>query len=199
MKVYAVRKGRKTGIFTSWEECQKQVVHFKGAEFKGFKTHFEASQYLDDFKEQEATKERDDFDLHIYVDGSYRSGITSYAVIILDRDKKLIETFQKSMVDTFGSHNVTGEIMGAIVGIKYAYDRNQSVKIYHDYSGISNWYNKSWKANTEIAKYYLEAVKDFRQHDIYFEKVKGHTGDKYNELADRLAKRALDIVDENDY
>jgi ribonuclease HI len=199
LKVYAVRKGRKTGIFTSWEECQKQVVHFKGAEFKGFKTHLEASKYLDEFKNQEAAKDEIEFDLHIYVDGSYRSGITSYAVIVLDKDKVLIDTFQKSMVDTFGSHNVTGEILGAIIGIKYAYDRNMSVKIYHDYSGISNWYNGSWKANTEIAKFYLEEVKNYRQHDIYFEKVKGHTGDKYNELADRLAKRALDIIDDIKY
>jgi ribonuclease HI len=35
-KFYVVWKGRKTGIFTSWAECEKQVKGFAGAEFKAF-------------------------------------------------------------------------------------------------------------------------------------------------------------------
>ena len=30
-------------------------------------------------------------------------------------------------------------------------------------------------------------------HDVTFVKVKGHSGDKYNDLADKLAKEALGI------
>ena len=33
-KFYVVWKGRKTGVFTSWAECEKQVKGFVGAEFK---------------------------------------------------------------------------------------------------------------------------------------------------------------------
>ena len=35
-KYYVVWKGRKTGIFTSWEECEKQVKGFVAAEYKAF-------------------------------------------------------------------------------------------------------------------------------------------------------------------
>ncbi len=35
-KVYVVWKGRKTGVFTSWEECKAQVDHFENAEYKSF-------------------------------------------------------------------------------------------------------------------------------------------------------------------
>ena len=35
-KLYVVWKGRKTGIFASWEECEKQVKGFTGAEYKAF-------------------------------------------------------------------------------------------------------------------------------------------------------------------
>jgi ribonuclease HI len=35
-KYYVVWKGRRTGIFTSWAECEKQVKGFVGAEFKAF-------------------------------------------------------------------------------------------------------------------------------------------------------------------
>jgi hypothetical protein len=43
---YAVRVGRKTGIFTSWEECKEQVTGFKGAVYKGFKSEEEANKFL---------------------------------------------------------------------------------------------------------------------------------------------------------
>ena len=36
-KFYAVKNGRKVGIFSTWEECQKQVVGFKGAIYKVLK------------------------------------------------------------------------------------------------------------------------------------------------------------------
>jgi ribonuclease HI len=41
-KYYVVWKGRKTGIFTSWAECEKQVKGFVGAEYKAFGTLKEA-------------------------------------------------------------------------------------------------------------------------------------------------------------
>ena len=41
-KFYVVWKGRKPGIFTSWEECEKQVKGFVGAEFKAFGSLAEA-------------------------------------------------------------------------------------------------------------------------------------------------------------
>jgi len=37
-KIYAVQKGKQTGIFNSWEECQKQINGFSGAIYKSFKT-----------------------------------------------------------------------------------------------------------------------------------------------------------------
>ncbi|MEJ5241544.1 MAG: ribonuclease H family protein [Anaerolineales bacterium] len=35
-KYYVVWKGRRTGIFDSWEECEAQVKGFPGAQFKSF-------------------------------------------------------------------------------------------------------------------------------------------------------------------
>lgn len=42
-KFYAVKNGRKVGIFSTWEECQSLVVGFKGAIYKSFKTKEEAN------------------------------------------------------------------------------------------------------------------------------------------------------------
>lgn len=48
MKFYAVAKGRKTGIFTSWPEAERQVKGFAGARFKSFKTEQDALAFLAD-------------------------------------------------------------------------------------------------------------------------------------------------------
>lgn len=41
-KYYVVWKGRETGIFTSWAECEKQVKGFTAAEYKSFDSLAEA-------------------------------------------------------------------------------------------------------------------------------------------------------------
>ena len=43
-KFYVVWKGRKTGIFTSWADCEKQVKGYKDAEFKAFDSKPEAER-----------------------------------------------------------------------------------------------------------------------------------------------------------
>ena len=35
-KYYVVWKGRKTGVFTSWKVCKRQIDGFEGAQYKSF-------------------------------------------------------------------------------------------------------------------------------------------------------------------
>ena len=46
-KYYAVAKGRKAGIFTTWRDCERQVKGASGAIFKSFSTRAEAEAWLD--------------------------------------------------------------------------------------------------------------------------------------------------------
>jgi len=43
-KYYVVWKGRKTGVFTTWEECSAQVTGFNGAEYKSFENRGAAEE-----------------------------------------------------------------------------------------------------------------------------------------------------------
>jgi ribonuclease HI len=45
-KFYAVAAGRKIGIYSTWAECQSQVVGFSNAKFKSFKTIKEAESFI---------------------------------------------------------------------------------------------------------------------------------------------------------
>ncbi len=61
-KYYVVWKGHKTGIFTSWAECEKQVKGFVDAKYKAFESEAEAeSAFLasyDDYKGKVASHGR---------------------------------------------------------------------------------------------------------------------------------------------
>jgi ribonuclease HI len=46
MKVYAVARGRQTGIYHTWNECKKQIDRFANAQFKKFDSVAEATNYL---------------------------------------------------------------------------------------------------------------------------------------------------------
>ena len=52
-KFYAVKKGRKPGIYMSWDACKAQVMGFPNARYKGFKTKAEAEQWERDFRQQQ--------------------------------------------------------------------------------------------------------------------------------------------------
>lgn len=46
-KVYAVRRGKVTGILDSWDACKEAVDGYPGAEYKSFKTLEEAKAYME--------------------------------------------------------------------------------------------------------------------------------------------------------
>lgn len=47
---YAVAVGRKVGIFSTWNECQKQVNKFPAAKFKKFDNEEEAKAFINKYK-----------------------------------------------------------------------------------------------------------------------------------------------------
>ena len=217
-KVYAVRKGRKTGIFDTWDECQKQVSGFSGAEYKSFVSREGAMEFLggsaetdnvlpwestagDDTLGGESGIFPDSFDRDTavaYVDGSFDkvSGDFSYGMVILYRGEEMAFCERIQDKELAQMHNVAGEIKGAEAAMRYAVENGiERIVIYHDYEGIAKWCNGAWRANKEGTKAYrayYDQVKD--KLKIQFIKVKGHSGDKYNDMADRLAKKALNLA-----
>ena len=208
-KYYAVRKGRKTGVFLTWAECQKQVTGFSGAEFKSFPTMEEAQAFAgvdtgageDSGKKGEMSLENNNraasTGVIAYVDGSYRSdtGEFSYGMVILQDGEEQCFCEKMTDKDLAMMHNVAGEIKGSEAAMQYAMDHNiPEIVIYHDYEGIAKWCTGAWRANKpgtiSYQSFYQEAI---RKVKIHFVKVKGHSNDKYNDMADRLAKQALGL------
>lgn len=201
-KYYAVRAGRSTGVFLTWAECQKQVTGFPGAVFKSFTTIEEAEAFVKGAAT--AIKESGTEFLKVepgalvaYVDGSYNveNNQFSYGMVLLDGEQEL--KFQQFFIDEelASMRNVAGEIKGAEAAMRYAVEQGfGKLYIYHDYEGIAKWCQGAWKTNkegTKAYKAYFDSIRDKLQ--VVFVKVAAHTGDKYNEMADKLAKEALGI------
>jgi len=208
-KYYAVKKGLTPGIYTSWADCQAQINGFSGAIFKGFATMEEAKAFIGGEPEffgqaEQMILEKEsssdipaDTEAVAYVDGSYdvTTGNFSYGMVMFHNGKE--EHFSKKFEgsDLASMRNVAGEVEGARAAMQYCLDKGiKSVTIYHDYIGIAAWCTGEWKAKQEGTIDYALFYRAASLHvDIRFQKVKGHSGDKYNEMADKLAKEALGI------
>lgn len=136
-----------------------------------------------------------EFEAIAYVDGSY-DNITkrySYGVVMILPDKEILlcECFDNS--DLSQMRNIAGEIKGSEVAMQFCLDHEiKTVTIFYDYMGIEKWCTGEWKTKKSGTR----AYKEFYDHakskvDIKFIKVKGHSRDYYNNLADHLAKKAF--------
>ena len=203
---YAVRKGRKTGIYNSWSECETQVKGYKNAEFAGFSEKKEAEAYLG----LESVQAIDDSavlpsenEIFAYVDGSFNSkkNIFGYGIVLIMPDGTVKELNGTGDDESAASmRNVAGELKGAFIAMQYAVNnRYNALTVFHDYEGIAKWAEHKWKANLVQTRAYVEFCDKIRQKIVLkFVKVDAHTGVLYNEKADILAKKAVGIADGED-
>ena len=219
-KYYAVKVGKTTGVFETWEECEASVKGYPGALYKSFKSEAEAYAYmgwsgqqltfdnLDEVQGQSGplSNEQAPNDDMPYsntvkavadVDGSFNeeSGEFGYGVVMFYKGEESHMKGSSDDADLVDMRNVAGEIQGAMKAMDFAVQNEISnITIYHDYLGISKWCSGDWKANKKGTKAYKKFYDQCKkQVNITFEKVDAHTGDKYNELADDLAKEAVGI------
>lgn len=130
-----------------------------------------------------------------YVDGSYdkTTGFYGYGVVLLNGGI-LIDEMHGYGKDEDGIWNVAGELAGVQKAIQYALDNSsKELHVCYDYEGIEAWATGLWRAKKSATKAYVDFVKaaQARGLSITFEKVKAHTGVKWNEEADALAKQGI--------
>lgn len=132
-----------------------------------------------------------------YVDGSFNVATNEfgYGVVMFHNGNQIHMSDSFSDEEMAAMRNVAGEIYGSMAAMEYAIKNNiKNLTIYYDYMGISKWCTGEWKTNKKgtilYKKYYDQAKKKV---NISFEKVKGHSGDKFNDLADSLAKKACGV------
>lgn len=90
--------------------------------------------------------------------------------------------------------NVVGELYATVTAVNECITLGyKDIIIHYDYQGIESWVTSSWRANKMLTHdYKATMLKLSKNINIQFVKVKAHAGTTYNEIADRLAKEAID-------
>ena len=99
------------------------------------------------------------------------------------------------------------ELMGAIEGLKAVKSNKYKIELYLDSayvlngltSWISNWKRNGWRTSSKKPVQNVELWKELDElrskfDNIEYIKVKGHSGDYGNEIADKLLNKAMDKV-----
>ena len=195
-KIYAVRKGHKTGLFETWAECQKATSGYSGAEFRGFTDREEAMAFLQISTTANVSKDEEKEAAGI-VDscGSFAFG----CVILTAAGEEFRKSGSGCDPEGVKIRNVAGEMLGAMNAVQWAKEHEYpAVEIRYDYEGVEKWVTGVWRAKTPLtSKYAAHMQEAAEQIKISFCKVAAHTGNHYNEEADQLAKSALLRTDEN--
>lgn len=128
----------------------------------------------------------------IYTDGAYSSSLDQGGIgIAFLKNDELVYTHQKSFKHTT---NNKMELIAVITALNAISKPIDSVIIYTDSMYVCGCANLNWqrKKNQELWKLFdkvYSKVSTFT-NSINIVHVKGHNGDKYNEICDKLAVEA---------
>ena len=134
--------------------------------------------------------------IEIYCDGAAlnngcKNSIASYGIVILLIENGNIIGWKQysGICEPVNSTNNYAEITAALVGLKKITDKTIPVKVYSDSQYLVQTINSNWNinANKELWEKLFEEIRTF--DSVEFIKVKGHGGNKYNEIADNLANK----------
>ena len=135
---------------------------------------------------------------YAFVDGSFNiaTGVYGYGGFLMHDGVRYELSGNGSDKEMASMRNVAGEIFGSMAAMEYAVNHGiTNLSIYYDYMGISKWCTGEWKANKKGTIAYRDYYNKIKTKvNVQFEKVKGHSGDKYNDMADMLAKKACGVL-----
>jgi len=145
----------------------------------------------------------------IYTDGacSYNPGPGGFGVVVLDDNNNIINTYAEYSLETTNNREELKAILWAFLryGVPAAAGSTPPI-VYSDSaysintltSWMFGWQKKGWLKSDNKPPENLDLIKPFYNYwqqgfRINLQKVKGHAGNKYNELADLLATGKVKI------
>jgi len=216
MKFYAVARGRKTGIFTSWPEAERQVKGFAGARFKSFKTKQEALAFLKDpsYKTSGSSSKNFKSDSKTPKTGQGQAAKAAYPenAVMVYTDGGAIGNpgpggygvvFESG--ETFcGGFNLTTnnrmELLAVITALEALDGETRPICLHSDSRYVVNgitknwaksWKRRGWKKSDGSAAMnpdlWQRLLELLEDLDVRFFWVKGHAGNPLNEKCDQLA------------
>lgn len=147
-KYYVVWEGRKTGIFTSWEECKAQVDGYPNARFKSFPTMELAQKALHEGREEGVPIDAGYIQESISVDAacSGNPGLMEYRGVYTKTGE---QWFHHGPVPN-GTNNI-GEFLAIVHALALLKQKNSNMPVYSDSATAIKWV-KEKRVNTALER-----------------------------------------------
>jgi ribonuclease HI len=207
-KYYGVRKGHKTGVFDSWSEALDAVAGYSKAEYKGFSDRNDAEIFVHGCATQTMSKTRRSFTVNlprplnacktmIFTDGSSKDAVGGYAAVCVPMDSTSDVVISRGRVPLTPCTNQQAELYALLVALRMK--RQEPFVIVTDsmyaLHCARDWgfrfIKNGWKTaankpvmNVDLISDIMNAQKGLQ---VEYKHVKAHSGNPYNELADKLA------------
>lgn len=152
--------------------------------------------------------------IDIYTDGSTKgngtdNSVGGWAYLYLEGNEKIV-TLTKHSEQVFNTTNNQMELTAIIEAAKHIKDslyinsfKHKHINIITDSAYVYNCYIQKWYVNwqkngwknakkepVKNKELWEQLIPFFEDKNFTFQKVKGHSGDKYNEMVDSLAQNA---------
>lgn len=193
-KFYVVWKGRRTGVFENWDECNNQIHGFKGAKYKSFLTKEEAlvayKGKYENYKGKEVCK------VELSKEELEKIGQPNFETISVDAacsgnpglmEYQGVETKSKKVIFKQGpfedSTNNIGEFLALVHALAHMKKSNDKRPIYSDSSIAITWVrdkvvrtkNPETSKNIKSSEMIQRALKWLEENDISNEILKWET------------------------
>ena len=191
MKFYAVKNGKKKGVYKTLPECMAQVKDYDNAIWCKFTNKENATAFVN----QKINEEH--FENYAYTDGSCNGERTrhGFGVILHTPSETYILQGRTNNTETPYISSIIAELQAQKAVIKKARELGiTSLTIYYDCKAIVDLVLKgNTTTNSKLNAYigYIKSILPFI--NINYVKVKAHSGIEGNEIADGLAKQAIGL------
>lgn len=148
-------------------------------------------------------------EIYCYTDGacSYNPGVGGYGIVFLDSKPTILSAYYGGEVYTTNNRMELTAVIEAInLAKSYGFEKinvfSDSAYVVEAFNKnwISSWINRGWTTkgnspvkNKDLWKKFLDSLKGI---EITMQKVKGHSGERYNEIVDALAVKACDDIEQ---
>jgi ribonuclease HI len=159
-KFYVVWRGRETGVFDSWAECQKQTAGFDGALYKSFDTKADALKAFKDKPHMHIGQTPKPAGKQGKLDGLVGSPMLDSLVVDAawntatgDMEYQGIYLGTKQRLFLMGPYadgtNNIGEFLAIVHALALLHQKGSNIPVYSDSRTAIGWVQKK-KANTKL-------------------------------------------------
>jgi len=161
-KFYVVWKGKRPGVYTTWDDCKAAINGYKGAQYKSFATFEIANKaYNSNYEEYKGSKnaahslspeqllkigEPNNHSISVDAASSGNPGVMEYQGVVTKTGKKLFKQgpFKE------GTNNI-GEFLAIVHGLAFLKQHKSDRIIYTDSRTAMSWVRKK-TCNTKLVE-----------------------------------------------